>query len=289
MTLRTHLATGASTVARCWAVTRKDGTAFGFTDHDLPLTFEGLIFRPDTGLTARAVVQGTGLAVDNSEALGLLSSDAITESDIDAGRWDGAEVRLWHVNWANPEDRELRFRGNLGEIRRTGNAFQAELRGLTEALNRPTGRLYQPSCPAILGDQACKIDLTAPGMAAEVAAGDTDGRTFRPEDLSTFAPRWFEKGRLTVLTVQAQGLVGVVKSDRQQGGRHVLELWSPIRAAILPTDTIRLEPGCDKRDVTCRTKFGNLVNFRGFPHIPGEDWLLSVPGNARARDGGSLQ
>lgn len=289
MTLRTHLATGATTVARCWAVARKDGLTLGFTDHDREFAFEGLTFRPDTGMTARAVVQGTGLAVDNSEALGLLSSDAITEGDIDAGRWDSASVRLWHVNWANPEERELRFRGTLGEIRRTGNAFQAELRGLTEALNRPTGRLYQPSCSAILGDRACKLDLTAPGMAAEVLAGETDGRAFRPEGLGAFAPRWFEKGRLTVLTGQAQGLAGVVKLDRQQGGRHVLELWSPIRAAILPTDTIRLEPGCDKRDVTCRTKFANLVNFRGFPHIPGEDWLLSVPGNARARDGGSLQ
>jgi len=289
MTLRSHLSTGATTIARCWTVTRRDGLHLGFTDHDLPLAFEGLTFRPDAGMTARAVVQGTGLSVDNSEALGLLSSDAITEADIDAGRWDGAEVRLWHVNWANPAERELRFRGTLGEIRRGGGAFQAELRGLTEALNRPTGRLYQPSCPAILGDAACGLDLSAPGMSAEVPAGDTDSRTFRPEGLAAFAPRWFEKGRLSVLTGQAQGLSGVVKLDRQQAGRHVLELWSPIRATLLPTDLVRLEPGCDKRDVTCRTKFANMLNFRGFPHIPGEDWLLSVPGNARAFDGGSLQ
>lgn len=289
MTLRAHLANGTTTVARCWAIARRDGLTIGFTDHDRPLAFEGVSFRPDTGLTARAVVQGTGLAVDNSEALGLLSSDAITETDIDAGRWDGAEVRLWHANWADVAERELRFRGTLGEIRRGGGAFQAELRGLTEALNRPTGRLYQPSCPAILGDAACKVDLTGPGMSAEVPAGDTDGRSFRPEGLGAFAPRWFEKGRLTVLTGEGRGLAGVVKLDRQEEGRHVLELWSPIRAALAPTDTIRLEPGCDKREVTCRTKFANILNFRGFPHIPGEDWLLSVPGNARAFDGGSLQ
>jgi uncharacterized phage protein (TIGR02218 family) len=281
MTLRTHLATGTTTVARCWAVTRKDGTAFGFTDHDLPLAYDGLTFRPDTGLTARAVVQGTGLAVDNSEALGVLSSDAITEPDIDAGRYDGAEVRLWHVNWANPSERELRFRGTLGEIRRTGGAFQAELRGLTEALNRPTGRLYQKTCSASLGDAACGIDTAS--LSAEVLAGDTDGRTFRPTGLTAFDPRWFERGRLTVLTGEGRGLTGVIKTDRKENGTCTLELWSPIRAAIAPTDMIRVEPGCDKRAATCRAKFGNLVNFRGFPFIPGEDWLLAVPSKRVAR------
>ena len=275
MTLRTHLATGATTVARCWSVARKDGLTLGFTDHDRELSFDGLTFRPDTGLTARAVVQGTGLAVDNSEALGVLSSDAITESDIDAGRWDGGEVRLWHVNWANPAERELRFRGTLGEIRRGGGAFQAELRGLTEALNRPTGRLYQTTCSATLGDAACGIDTAR--LSTEVAAGETDGRSFRPTGLGTFDPRWFERGRLTVLTGEGRGLTGVVKTDRKEDGARTLELWSPIRAAIAPADRIRLEPGCDKRATACRTKFDNLVNFRGFPFIPGEDWLLAVP------------
>ena len=281
MTLRTHLATAATTVARCWAVTRKDGLAFGFTDHDLPLSFEGLTFRPDTGMTARAVVQGTGLSVDNSEALGVLSSDAITEPDIDAGRYDGAEVRLWHVNWANPAERELRFRGTLGEIRRTGGAFQAELRGLTEALNRPTGRLYQKTCSATLGDAACGIDATR--LSAEVAAGDTDGRSFRLSGLTAFDPRWFERGRLTVLTGEGRGLTGTIKTDRKEDGTRALDLWSPIRATIAPTDLIRLEPGCDKRAVTCRERFDNLVSFRGFPFIPGEDWLLAVPSKGATR------
>ncbi|EYD74426.1 GTA FAD/FMN-containing dehydrogenase [Rubellimicrobium mesophilum DSM 19309] len=281
MTLRTHLATGATTIARCWAIARMDGLALGFTDHDLPLTFDGLTFRPDTGLTARAVVQGTGLAVDNSEALGVLSSDAITEADIDAGRWDSAEVRLWHVNWANPEERDLRFRGTLGEIRRGNGAFQAELRGLTEALNRPTGRLYQTTCSATLGDAACGIGTTS--RSAEVEAGDTDGRTFRPEGLGAFDPRWFERGRLTVLTGEGRGLSGVIKADGKEGGDRLLELWSPIRATIRPTDRVRLEPGCDKRAATCRVKFDNLVNFRGFPFVPGEDWLLAVPSRGAIR------
>ena len=188
MTLRTHLALGATTIARAWAVTRADGITLGFTDHDRPLAFDGLSFRPDTGMTAKAVIQGTGLAVDNSEALGALTSDAVTDADIEAGRYDGAEVRLWHVNWADPSERELRFRGTLGEIRREGATFHAELRGLTEALNRPTGRLYQRDCSAALGDARCRFDLSKPGISAELPAGPTDGGSFSLGGLGAFAP-----------------------------------------------------------------------------------------------------
>ncbi len=282
-----HLATGTTTVAHAWAVTRADGVTLAFTDHDGPLAFEGLTFRPDAGLTARAVVQGTGLAVDNSEAMGILSSDAITESDIEAGRYDGAALRMWAVNWADVSERDLRFRGTLGEIRRGDGAFHAEIRGLTEALNRPLGRLYQPTCAAVLGDGACRFDTAAPGFALTVAAGMTDGQVFRVVGAGIFANRWFERGRLTVLSEAAQGLTGVVKEDRRDATGRRLVLWASIRARIAPGDEVRIEAGCDKRADTCRRTFANLVNFRGFPDIPGADWQMSVPVRVGGNDGGS--
>ena len=288
MTLRDHLSTGCTTVARCWAVTRKDGVTLGFTDHDRPLTWDAIDFRPESGLSAKALVQGTGLSVDNSEALGALSSDAISDADIEVGRYDGAEVRLWHVNWTDPDQRALRFRGTLGEIRRGDGAFHAELRGLSEALNRPLGRLYQKTCGATLGDAACGLDLSAAGHSAETLAGDTQGGTFRLAGLSAFAPRWFEHGRLTVLTGEGQGLSATIRSDRSQAGLRVIELWQPIRAVIAPSDRVRVTPGCDRTLRTCRDRFGNVANFRGFPSIPGEDWLMAVPDRSGSNDGGSL-
>lgn len=289
MTLRTHLATGTTTVARAWAVTRADGLTLGFTDHDRELAFEGKTFRPDTGLTAKAVVQGTGLAVDNSEAAGALTSDAITEADIEAGRYDGAEVRLWHVNWADVTERELRFRGTLGEIRREDGAFHAELRGLTEPLNRPIGRLFQRDCTAVLGDAACDVNLALPAFSGTAPAGANDGRSFSLTGLAAFAENFFDKGRLRVLTGPAQGLIGIVRADILSGATRRVDLWSPIRGPIAPTDTVRLEAGCDKRPDTCREKFANLLNFQGFPFIPGEDWLMSHPVRSGQNDGGRLR
>ena len=53
-----------------------------------------------------------------------------------------------------------------------------------------------------------------------------------------------------------------------------------------PGDRVRLEAGCDKLPRTCRKKFNNFLNFRGFPDIPGEDWLMSYPIPSGQNDGG---
>lgn len=284
-----HLGTGATTVARCWRVTRKDGVVLGFTDHDRDLVFEGTLFRAGSGLSARAVSQTTGLAVDNTEAAGALSDAAISEADLRAGRFDGASVEAWLVNWAEPSQRLMQFRGSMGEVTQAGGAFQAELRGLTEMLNQPQGRVYQRACSALLGDARCGVDLTLPGyVEARPVETVDDGRIFRWADFLGFDDRWFERGRLVVETGAAAGLVAVVKNDRLSGRAREVELWEALRAPVRPGDVVRLEAGCDKRAETCRLKFANFLNFRGFPHLPGEDWLAAVPRAEGANDGGSL-
>lgn len=286
--LHAHLGGGITTVCRCWSVTRAEGEVLGFTDHDESLSFDGISFRANTGMTAKALVQGTGLSVDNTEALGALMSEAITEEDLQAGRYDGAEVRAWMINWADPSARLLLFRGTIGEVSRSNGAFEAELRGLTETLNQPQGRVYQPQCSAVLGDGMCRFDLTAPGYAAEVPAEAVDdGRVFRFEGMDEFDLRWFERGRLRVLTGESAGLVGIIKNDTLFNSGRVVELWQKLPGQIAAGDIVRLEAGCDKREETCRLKFDNFLNFRGFPHIPGEDWLMSYPKRSGQNEGGS--
>ncbi|MGB7271085.1 MAG: DUF2163 domain-containing protein [Albidovulum sp.] len=286
-----HLASGATTLSRAFAVTRKDGMVLGFTDHDRDLVFDGIVFRADTGLTAKALQMGTGLAVDNTEAFGALRSDAISEADILAGRYDGAEVKGWLVNWADVNIRALQFRGTLGEIMRSGGAFTAELRGLSEKLNQPQGRIYHGRCAAVLGDQHCKFDLDQPGFSEERAVEVVEGaRVFKFANFLGYTDRFFEKGRFEVLTGPAAGLVGMVKNDRvTSASQRTVELWQVLGIDPQPGDLVRIEAGCDKRTDTCQLKFANFVNFRGFPHIPGEDWLMAYPLGADIKDGGSLR
>lgn len=284
-----HLKSGTTGVSRCWRITCMDGTQFGFTDHDCDLSFDGSEFRAGTGLSAAALSQTTGLSVDNTEAVGALSDLAITEEDIFAGRFDGAEVEAWLVQWAEPENRVLQFRGSLGEITRANGAFSAELRGLAERMNVPTGRVYQRTCQAVLGDAHCGFDLDTMGYVTEVEVTSTNGRVFTFDGLTGFEPRWFERGRMQVLTGASEGLSGAVKLDRVVGGTRTVELWDSLREDIAPGDTIRLTAGCDKRMDTCRLKFVNLVNFQGFPDIPSEDWQVAHPTRLSSRSGGSLR
>lgn len=285
---RAHVQSGITTLCRCWALTRGDGVVLGFTDHDCVLRFDELAFQPGSGLTARAVQQATGLSVDNTEALGVLSDAAVREEDIEAGRFDGAEVRCWLVNWQDVSMRWLQFRGSIGEIRRAAGAFEAELRGLTEALNRPLGRIYQKPCTAVLGDAACGFELSTPGYAVELAAADVErNEEFRWDALPGFEPDWFTGGRLTVLSGAAEGLWAPVKADQSKADGRRITLWEPVRADVQPGDMLRLEAGCDKRMETCRLKFNNLLNFQGFPDIPGEDWVMAVPRQSGVNTGGS--
>lgn len=286
--LNAHLHEGATTLCRCWAILRSDGVVMGFTDHDLPLAFDGISFKADTGLTAFALQQSTGLSVDNSEALGALRDAGISEADIEAGRFDGAEVKAWLVNWIDPAQRWLQFRGTIGEIKRSGSAFEAELRGLTEALNAPMGRVFQSPCTAVLGDTACRFNIGQAGYSADVHVAEiTEDGHLLWSDLGSFTPEWFTRGRLTVLSGVSEGLWAAIKMDKQTAAGRQIELWTPLRLPLSTGDLVRLQAGCDKRAETCRQKFNNFLNFQGFPDIPGEDWLMASPRSGNPNTGGS--
>lgn len=287
--LAEHLDGKVTTVCRAWALTRSDGMVLGFTDHDRALSFDGVDFNASTGMTARALEQTTGLSVDNSEAVGALSDVAIRDVDVRAGLFDGARVQAWHVNWRNVLERRLVFRGRLGEIERQGPGFRAELRGLTDQLNQAQGRVYQRPCAAVLGDGDCRFDTGAAGFSVDAdVVSVANGVELRLPGQSGLADGWFQNGRLTVLTGAAAGAVGVIKRDQDVAGQRLVEVWEILSPAFAPGDRVRLEAGCDKTAGTCRAKFNNFLNFRGFPTIPGEDWLVSYPVTSGTNDGGSL-
>jgi len=288
--LQAHLQSGLTTLCRCWAITRADGQSFGFTDHDMELRFEGMTFKASSGLTAAAIEQATGLSIDNSEAMGALSDAAVREEDIEAGRFDGAEVLAWLVNWADTEQRVLQFRGSIGELRRADGAFHAELRGLTDMLNRPLGRVYQKPCTAVLGDGQCRFNTDAPGYWLEAEIDSFDGATLlRLSGGETLEEGWFDRGRMDVVSGSATGLWASIKQDKVMRRGREITLWSGISGGLTQGDRVRLTAGCDKRMETCRLKFNNFLNFQGFPDLPGEDWVMAVPKRSKANKGGSIR
>ncbi|MCP5085877.1 MAG: DUF2163 domain-containing protein [Rhodobacteraceae bacterium] len=288
--LQAHLDGGATSMCRAWIVRRQDGVEHGFTDHDVNLTVDGVVCEAASGMDATALESSTGLAVDNSQAVGALSSVGVTDADMEAGKFDAAEVWHYLVHWQDPTQFILQFRGTLGEIKRGGGVFEAELRGLSEALNKPVGRAYLRQCDRVLGDAKCGFDLFIPGFFAEEAVDQfTGNRVVELTNLAGFEDGWFVNGKVTWLTGQNAGAEGLVRADELSGMRRVVELWEETRLPIAIGDTLRLHAGCDKQAVTCKDKFHNFINFRGFPHMPGEDWSVSYPVSGTELDGSSRE
>jgi uncharacterized phage protein (TIGR02218 family) len=275
--LQSHLDTGTTTLAWCWRLTRNDGTRLGFTDHDRALVFDGTVFEAATGFTASEIRDALGLSVDNLEVSSALKSDSLGEDDLAAGLYDDAAVEIWRVNWADTDQRVLMRAGSLGEVRRSGAAFAAEVRGLAHYLQQPKGRLYQSGCDADLGDARCGIDLDDPafrGTGTVLAA--SAARLITASGLAAFAAGWFTRGLVTFTSGVNAGRSQEVKRHTLAGATATIELWQPMALAVAPSDTFAVAAGCDKRFATCQAKFANAVNFRGFPHMPGNDYVLAV-------------
>jgi uncharacterized phage protein (TIGR02218 family) len=287
--LAAHIAAGVTTLCRCWRLTRGDGVVMGFTDHDRAIAFDGVTYEPETGLDAGEDTTATGFAVGGLEVVGALSSERLSAEDLSAGLYDGAEVAAFLVNWQAPEERHLLRVGHLGEVTREDGGFRAEIRGLAALLDQPDGRVFRPACDADLGDARCGIDLDDPAFRGEGTVADVlDHRRFTASGLGGFDPGWFERGRLQWTSGANMGRAIEVRAHRVAGGVVTLELWQPMHGVIAPGDGFAVTAGCDKRFATCAAKFDNTINFRGFPHMPGNDFALSYARAGDRNDGGKI-
>jgi len=242
-----------------------------------------------TGVNAAAVEQATGLSVDTHTIAGALQSPAISEEDLERGLFDGAEIRFWLVDWTDPESRLLQAAGRIAEVRRGDGGFEAEIAGLAEAMNQPMGRAYLRRCDRRLGDAGCKVSLEDPayrgtGTVAEVRTP----RLFLVDGLDGYDSRWFDRGQIAWTGGANEGGTGHVKSHRKIGGLVEISLWQTPPMAVVAGDGFTVSAGCDKTAETCRGRFGNLLNFGGFPFMPGDDWAAGYPNTGGGHDGGSL-
>jgi uncharacterized phage protein (TIGR02218 family) len=287
--LAAHVAGEATTLCRCWSLARRDGLMLGFTDHDRDLAFDGILFRANAGLEAAESSSELGFATGGGEVLGALAASGLSETDLSRGLFDDARVSLWLVNWTDPVQRTLLEAGFVGEVKRSDSNFTAEVRGLGKSFDEEHGRLYTANCSADLGDARCGVSPSS--SSAPVMA--TDGRlSVTAPALSGYADGYLNGGRLVFTTGDNTGFATEIRSHRADGGTVVLQLWQAAPETIAIGDVFVAQAGCDKRFATCRDKFGNGVNFRGFPHLPGNDFIIGGTGTgspgAGPFDGGSL-
>lgn len=263
-----------TTLAFCWRLERRDGICLGFTTHDRDLTVDGAVYRAAPGMLPSAISIGDGFDAAALDVGGALTSDAITAADLVAGRWDGAAVRLFLVDWQQPDGEPMILaRGELGDISISGNGFETEVRGPAALLERPVVEQISPECRAELGDGRCRVDMAGRTRTTRVASMVSESVL----DVET-APEGANAcgyGRLRWIGGANGGLESAIAAS--DGVR--LTLREAPHAAPAAGDLVEIREGCDKRFETCLGRFANAENFRGEPHVPGMDLLTRYPGS----------
>jgi uncharacterized phage protein (TIGR02218 family) len=268
--LNTHMQGGSTTLADLLKITRKDGAVYAFTSAGDDVVISGVTYLATQGLDISSIEVSAGLAVDNLELTTLDDGTTFSQFDVLSGKWNNADFIISRYNWQYPEDGvEVRMVGTIGQVRMMRGSVVAELRGLQQALQQPIGSITSKTCRARLGDTLCTKDLTAFTFTGSVTTA-TSSQVFTDSTKAQDAD-YFAEGILTWTSGVNSGLTVKVKSF----AAGVFTLMLPMIGAVALTDTFSVIAGCQKRLSDCSTKFDNVLNFQGEPHLPGIDQLTA--------------
>lgn len=259
-----------TTLCTCWRITRRDTTVEGYTDHDADLVVGGVTYVSAAGYAPSAIERGSSMQADNQDVVGIIDSDNLTASDLLSGAYDGARVEVLLVDWQALAVSTKLLVGHFGAVKVVDNQYTVSLHSIEAELSKPIGRTFGLRCDAELGDTRCGYSLTAD--AGEVDTVTTSRRVWTDTGRSE-ADDYYTGGKVEWLTGANAGRVMDVK--RYTLATQTIELFEPMASDILAGDTYEISRGCDKAFETCRDTFDNVLNFRGFPYIPGVSDLIS--------------
>ena len=278
-----------TTLCYCWKMTRKDGVISGFTDHDRALTVDGALCKPNSGFTAKEVETALGLTIGNSEIEGALDDAEITAADLSAGLYDGAAVSQYLVNWQTPTEFALLRTAYIARLEQADGVWRAELEGDAADFTVRRGRLYRKGCDAQLGDAKCAVNLNLSAyLGVGVVTLIRSPTEFEVSGISGFDSGWFTDGVLQWSSGLESGGIARVSTHAKTGSQVAVALRDEPRFPVLSGVTFSVRAGCDKTFGTCKTKFANSLNFRGFPHMPGNDQAYAYARDGMNFDGGPV-
>lgn len=287
--LATHVASHSHTRCKMLLLVLTDGTKIGITDHDKDVIYNlgsgAVTYDSGTGVLASDVSMSASLDADNYEVTGPIN-DTFTLTELLGGRFDNARASLFEVNWKSLGDGAAKFLiGNVREIRIEGGKFIFEVRSDVDRYNQTVGRVLANNCDADFGDARCGA---TPTVESETVVAVTDAMRFTVTNGGSHADDFFNLGIVTPTSGANDGTrpVEIVNWEDNGDGTASVELFTPLVAAPAIGDGFDIQNGCSKArksdtvGVPTCLGYNNVINFRGFPEIPGSDQALraAVPG-----------
>lgn len=279
--LLTHYRTGATTWCYLMRVACKgkyEGVLRGFTSLDDSIIYNDgqgeLLYSADNGFMPSKFQSSADFSVDNGDVTGWVTDDAITEQDIIAGIFDGAEVTIYRINYTRPQDgHEVVNFGTFGETQFSDNRWKNEFRSLMQQAKQTFGEVYSLTCPAQFGDERCKKEFV--WVEATIDAIDGDPMLVFTSSELTQPDGHFAPGVVEVLTGANAG-ADMDVDEFIEGGFVRLALAMPLPFVV--GDKVRIRMDCDKTFEMCRDVHINVLEFRGQHLTPVADTGLQVPG-----------
>jgi uncharacterized phage protein (TIGR02218 family) len=281
--LSNHLNGSALTLASMVKITRQDGTVLGFSSADVNLVFGGVTYHADSAFDPSSLRGQLASGVDNLSVVGMLKSPYITDTDLLAGQYDGAQVELFLVNYMDlSQGKMVLLTGYLGDATLEDGKWTIEFRSISQLTGQQIGELTSPSCRVLqFGDERCS---RAGGNVLPGGTNFQETLTVQtvPSDVrinfgaSGQPTTFYAYGVVKFNTGANAGIAREIQSQVSSPGNAVVNLQEAFPFTVGVGDVAVLTAGCDRTASTCTTTFFNLVNFRGENFVPGNDAVLRV-------------
>lgn len=271
---RSLLHTRAHRFTTLWGIYRTDGVNFFFTDHDQDVSFEGRIYTPTDGITASSRQKQSGLRPSNFEARGVLFDATLSDDDFRSGKFRDARVTEIVADWQYPFAGAF-FRATywIESVNFNGELWEAQISSQHNRFASPIGLLYGRTCRYTFGDVKCALATTDFDDSSTVTGVPEVTRVFGATGLTSQSDTYYAYGLITWTSGSNIGIE--VEVDTYIDATRLFALRIPMPFNIEVGDGFTVVAGCDKLLATCRDKFDNVVNFGGFPTIPGTDAIAA--------------
>ncbi len=280
-----HLATRSQSRCKLLLLDLVDGTTLGISGNSRDIDFDlgdGVVtYKSNTGILPSNIAMSCGLDADNYEVTGPIGG-LVTRNAILGGRFNRARARLAEVNWKDRSAGAIELlAGYVSEARVEGGKFTLEVRSDVDRFNQTVGRVITDQCDADFAD-GIRCHATAASIVGTVTAV-TDAMRFTVSFAGSYVNNFFNKGTVQFLTGAMAGTRKVEIESWTSAG--IIVLFAPVVEAPVIGDTLTIRNGCydpvtgqSKSRTACKT-FGQILNFRGYPEVPGRRALMpAIPG-----------
>jgi uncharacterized phage protein (TIGR02218 family) len=251
-----------------------NGLVLRYTDIDVTFQYNGANFLANSvlvsGLKYTAKI---GLEVDTQQiTIAARATDFVTGGTpflqaLRDGTFDGCEIQRDRIFFSDKLGGSIigavtLFKGRLGnidEIGRTSAKLTVNSDLILLDLDMPRN-IYQATCLHRLYDSGCTLNKATYGSNGSVGSGSTASVINWSGALAAH-----QQGSITFTSGVEDGVTATVQSV---SAGVSLTLIYPLESIPSTGDQFTVYQGCDHTPATCKSKFNNFANFRGFPFVP---------------------